>query len=164
VISPLLANVYIHRLLRAWKQFGLESRFQARIINYADDLVIVSRGRAKEALAWLRWIIERLGLCLFKQSLREVLHRGNQAPLKEVLEQVNRKLRGWSQYFSIGSLQRACRIVDQYTRTLPRTFLVQRHKVPGRGTRRFSEAYLYEESGLMRLTSRRPVSRSYALA
>jgi RNA-directed DNA polymerase len=64
VISPLLANIYIHRLLKAWKKFDLERRLGARIINYADDLVIVTRGRADEALAWLRWITERLGLRL----------------------------------------------------------------------------------------------------
>jgi RNA-directed DNA polymerase len=64
VISPLLANIYIHRLLRAWKKFDLESKLGARIINYADDLVIVSRDGAEAALSWLRWIIERLGLRL----------------------------------------------------------------------------------------------------
>ena len=62
VISPLLANIYIHRLLRAWKKFDLEHRLGARIINYADDLVIVCRGEAEDALVWLRWIVERLGL------------------------------------------------------------------------------------------------------
>ncbi len=64
VISPLLANIYIHRLLRAWKKFDLEHRLGARIINYADDLVIVCRGEAEDALVWLKWIVERLGLSL----------------------------------------------------------------------------------------------------
>jgi hypothetical protein len=41
VLSPLLANIYIHRLLKAWKKFDLETKLRARIINYADDLVIV---------------------------------------------------------------------------------------------------------------------------
>ena len=64
VISPLLANIYMHRLLKAWRKFGLESKLGARIINYADDLVIVSRSGAQEALRWLRWITPRLGLSL----------------------------------------------------------------------------------------------------
>ena len=51
MISPLLANTYIHRLLKAWKKFGLEKRLGARIVNYADDLVILCRkGKAEEAL------------------------------------------------------------------------------------------------------------------
>ena len=60
----MLANIYIHRLLRAWQKLGLESKLQARIINYADDLVIVCRDGADEALSWLRWIVERIGLRL----------------------------------------------------------------------------------------------------
>lgn len=66
VISPLLANIYIHRLLRAWKKFDLERLLGARIINYADDLVIVCGGpeQAQEARGWLGWIVEKLGLRL----------------------------------------------------------------------------------------------------
>jgi len=209
VISPLLANIYIHRLLKAWKAFDLESKLRARIINYADDLVIVCRGGAEDALSWLKWITERLGLSLneaktcvrdagresfdflgytfgpmvyrrtgqmylgvapskkrvkrFKQSLRKVLNAGNHVPLDEVMEAVNRKLRGWSQYFSIGTLEPAYRSVDRYTESLLRKFLVRRHKVPGRGTRQFSNRYLYEDLGLVRLQDRRRVSRSQAL-
>jgi RNA-directed DNA polymerase len=210
VISPLLANIYIHRLLRAWKQLGLESKLRARIINYADDLVIVCHGSAEDALTWLKWIVERIGLSLneaktsirdarresfdflgytfapmvhrvtgrpylgvapskkrvkrFKQSLRAVLHAGNHAPLDEVMEDVNRKLRGWAQYFSVGTLEPAYRSVDRYTSDLLRTFLVRRHKVPGRGTRRFREQYLYEKLHLVCLQDRRRVSRSHAVA
>ncbi|HEX6746946.1 MAG TPA: group II intron reverse transcriptase/maturase [Longimicrobium sp.] len=70
VISPLLANVYIHRLLKAWKKFGLERHLRARIINYADDLVILCRDRfdAETALKSLRWIVERIGLRLNEQK------------------------------------------------------------------------------------------------
>jgi hypothetical protein len=99
----------------------------------------------------------------FKQSLRSVLHAGNHAPVDEVMEQVNRKLRGWRQYFSIGTLEPTYRSVDRYTESLLRKFLVRRHKVPGRGTRQFSNRYLYEDLGLVRLQDRRRVSRSQAL-
>jgi len=209
VISPLLANLYIHRLLKAWKKFDLESQLRARIINYADDLVIVSRGGAQSALTWLKWIIDRLGLSLnetktcvrdagresfdflgytfgpmvyrrtgqaylgvapskkrvkrFKKSLRAVLHAGNHTPLAEVVREVNRKLLGWAQYFSIGTLEPTYRSVDRYTEALLRKFLVQRHKVPGRGTRPFSNRYLYEDVGLVRLRDCRRVSRLHAL-
>jgi len=70
VISPLLANIYIHRLLKAWKTFDLEERLGARIINYADDLVIVCRRRPEEALRWLTAIVERLGLSLNEEKTR----------------------------------------------------------------------------------------------
>jgi RNA-directed DNA polymerase len=64
VISPLLANIYMHRFLRAWRERGKHHQYQARIINYADDFVILSRGQATEALAWTRWAMTHLGLTL----------------------------------------------------------------------------------------------------
>jgi RNA-directed DNA polymerase len=64
VISPLLANVYFHRYLRAWRVRGKGEHYRARIVNYADDFVILSRGRAHEALAWTQWAMEQLGLTL----------------------------------------------------------------------------------------------------
>ena len=36
-ISPLLSNLYMRRFLLGWKTLGLEDRFQARIVNFADD-------------------------------------------------------------------------------------------------------------------------------
>src|SRR3954449_6562017 len=51
VISPLLANRYMNRLLRHWQRQGCGKRWQAHVVNYADDFVILSRGHAAEALA-----------------------------------------------------------------------------------------------------------------
>jgi len=64
VISPLLANIYMHRYLRAWRERGKANQFEARLINYADDLVILSRGQAERALQWTRWAMENIGLSL----------------------------------------------------------------------------------------------------
>ncbi len=64
VISPLLANIYMHRFLRAWRERGKDQQYQARVINYADDFVILSCGHATEALAWTRWAMTHLGLTL----------------------------------------------------------------------------------------------------
>jgi RNA-directed DNA polymerase len=64
VISPLLANIYMHRFLRAWRQRGKDEQYQARIVNYADDFVILSRGHAAQALKWARWAITSIRLTL----------------------------------------------------------------------------------------------------
>ena len=64
VLSPLLANVYMHRFLRAWRLHGKGAQFRARIVNYADDFVILSRGHAAEALAWTRGVMAAIGLTL----------------------------------------------------------------------------------------------------
>jgi len=64
VISPLLANIYMHRYLRAWRERGKGERYEAHIVNYADDFVILSRGHAEEALGWSRWAMGAIGLTL----------------------------------------------------------------------------------------------------
>jgi len=64
-ISPLLSNLYMRRLVLGWKALGYERRLQARVVNYADDLVICCRsGRAAEALQALQRIVHQLRLSL----------------------------------------------------------------------------------------------------
>jgi len=36
-LSPLLANLYMRRFIVGWKILGHEQRFDAHIVNYADD-------------------------------------------------------------------------------------------------------------------------------
>jgi len=50
VISPLVANLYMNRFLKHWRRSGKGEAWQAHVINYADDFVILSRGRAAEAV------------------------------------------------------------------------------------------------------------------
>jgi len=52
VASPLLANLYMNRMLKGWRKTGRGEQYKARIVNYADDFVILSRGKAKESLEW----------------------------------------------------------------------------------------------------------------
>ena len=70
VISPLLANIYMHRFLKGWRQRGNDERYEARIVNYADDFVILSRGHAARALVWTRGAMEWIGLTLNENKTR----------------------------------------------------------------------------------------------
>lgn len=63
-ISPLLANVYMRRFVLGWKTLGHERKFQARIVNYADDFVICCRGTASEAMHAMRNMMAKLKLTL----------------------------------------------------------------------------------------------------
>jgi hypothetical protein len=69
-ISPLLSNLYMRRLVLGWKQRGCEGRFDARIVTYADDLVICCRHQAQEALAALRQIAGQIGLTVNEDKTR----------------------------------------------------------------------------------------------
>jgi RNA-directed DNA polymerase len=160
VISPLLANIYMHRFLRAWRQRDKGRQYRARLIAYADDFVIVSRGQAAAALAWTRDVMTRIGLSLndaktsirnartetfdflgytlgsavapvdghwylaarpskkslqrVKGTVRGVLASGNQQPWPQVVADLNRRLRGWANYFNYGSCAQAYDAVDHY--------------------------------------------------
>ena len=61
-ISPLLANLYMRRFILGWKTLGHEERFQARIVNYADDFVILCGRRPEQAMAAMRSMMQRLKL------------------------------------------------------------------------------------------------------
>lgn len=64
VISPLLANLYLHLLDRIWERHDLERRLGARLVRYADDLVILCRGDVRAPMGTLRTVLERLDLQL----------------------------------------------------------------------------------------------------
>ena len=64
VASPLLANLYMNRFLKYWQITGRGNAFQAQVVNYADDFVILSRRHAVEARDWTRKVMTRLGLTL----------------------------------------------------------------------------------------------------
>jgi len=70
VISPLLCNVYLHRLDREWQidRHGV-------LVRYADDLLVMCRSerQAHDALDALRAILAELGLEL-KQAKTRIVH------------------------------------------------------------------------------------------
>jgi hypothetical protein len=47
----------MRRFVLGWKKLGHEKRLRAYIVNDADDLVICCRGKAEEALATMRGIV-----------------------------------------------------------------------------------------------------------
>lgn len=61
-ISPLLSNVYMRRFVLGWKVLGHDRRLRAKVVNYADDLVICCRGNARAALSMMREMMTCLGL------------------------------------------------------------------------------------------------------
>lgn len=73
VVSPLLANIYMNRFLKHWRLSECSDAFGAHVVAYADDFVILSRNHAREALAWTKAVMTRLGLTLneVKTSLKD---------------------------------------------------------------------------------------------
>jgi RNA-directed DNA polymerase len=69
-ISPLLANLYMRRFILGWKSLGNEKRFQAKIVNYADDFVICCREDAEQAATAMRDMMARLKLTVNEEKTR----------------------------------------------------------------------------------------------
>jgi len=73
VISPLLANIYLNELDRVWTERGYNSiRYEAHLVRYADDMVILCRKDTGRYYAEFKQEIERLGLALNKTKTRVV--------------------------------------------------------------------------------------------
>jgi group II intron reverse transcriptase/maturase len=201
-ISPLFANLYMRRFILGWKTLGHEARLQARIVNYADDFVILCRGTAEKAMHVMRSMMSQLKLTVNEQKTRlcrlpqetfdflgytigpfwsrnkRRMVLGTRPSLKsvkkvkakiselldrkrtrlnevDVVRRLNRGLQGWANYFCRGPVSIAYRNIDLHTRQSIRKWLAAKHKKRGRGIKRYPDAYLFDELGLLRLTSLR---------
>jgi len=73
VISPLLANLYLHWLDQVWEKKGLGKRpHDGHIVRYADDFVILCKEHPEFYLAEAKKVLDRLGLTLNAKKTRIV--------------------------------------------------------------------------------------------
>jgi RNA-directed DNA polymerase len=64
VISPLLANIYLNVLDTLWKTKKIQERLGARLVRYADDVVILCESNTARILKGLKTVLSDLGLTL----------------------------------------------------------------------------------------------------
>ena len=182
VISPLLANIYLHRLDVEVRSAGF------RLIRYADDFVIltVSRVEAQAADAFVRRIVEDMGLevaeaksgvkrvndgfeflgftvlgrflrprpaalARFKQRVRTLTPRQSQVPLRRMIEDLNPTIRGWGNYYAIGSVVSLFEALDKWIRMRLRSKARKRFKSKGWLDNKRWPNRLFDQLGLVRL-------------
>ena len=200
-ISPLLANLYMRRFIVGWKKFGYEERLGAKIVNYADDLVICCRqGKAEMAMSGLRRIMALLKLTVNEEKTRicripeesfdflgytfgrlysykrrksyignkpskksikqiiEIIHvqtESNKVWMEagEMVRRINRKLKGWANYFKLGAVGKSYRQIDRYVSDRLCRWVCRKHKEKGKGKKRYPYGLLYDKLGLIKLSS-----------
>ncbi|MGE5354316.1 MAG: group II intron reverse transcriptase/maturase [Acidobacteriota bacterium] len=197
VISPLLANIYLNPVDKAFERskIGNISKGSIHIVRYADDMVILAQKNLETGISLLEHYVERLGLKVnqektrrlnlkedkrleflgfeffransWKTGKRLILVRPSQKSLKKCRERVrtlishkiplkvqdqinnlNRFLTGWTNYFRLGSCSKELYEVNHYVNKRVRR-LLQRHKGrSGYGYRKVTSEYLYGKLGL----------------
>jgi group II intron reverse transcriptase/maturase len=70
----------------------------------------------------------------------------------ELVGRLNRTLRGWANYFQVGSVSKAYRAIDTYTAARLRRWLRKKHKVRRCGYMAYPPEYLHQTLGLIRLS------------
>jgi RNA-directed DNA polymerase len=184
VISPLLANVYLHWFEKLFHTTGGPGSWaNARIVRYADDFVVLARHTGSRICDFIESKIESwLGLELNRdktkvvelrqtgasldflgftfrydrdlkgrgfrylnvtpsakalqaqrEALREMINtRQSHVPVPHLIQQVNRQLRGWANYFSFGYPRKAKRAMNWYVRSRLIKHLQRRSQRPFR--------------------------------
>ena len=72
VISPLLANIYLNVLDTLWKTKKVQERLGARIVRYADDVVVLCEGNTERILKGMKAVLSDLGLTLNEAKTKVV--------------------------------------------------------------------------------------------
>lgn len=74
VISPLLANIYLNPIDRAFEQSGIWKLKEGsiHIVRYADDILILGKKNIERGIEILEHYIKRLGLSLNKEKTRKL--------------------------------------------------------------------------------------------
>jgi RNA-directed DNA polymerase len=82
---------------------------------------------------------------------------------EEMVGRLNRVLRGWANYFCLGTVTKAYRVVTAHVHYRLRQWLRWKHKWQGWQYQRYADPYLHDTLGLLRL-QRRPLNLSGANA
>ena len=133
-ISPLLSNIYMRRFILGWKVLGYARRFEAEIVNYADDFVVLGKAPSADMLAAVETLMQRLKLTVNAEKTQ--CCRVPEEPFEFLGYRIGRNYRprGKGSYIgtrpSKASVRSICRRISELTE--PRYGLLDQEVVVGR--------------------------------
>ena len=210
VISPLLANLYLHWFDVVFhRKGGPGDKIGARLIRYADDFVVLTRFRSMQTEEFIRGKLEEwMGLVINKEKtktvdlkkvtssidflgfniryvrskffkekylkiepkkkafikaknrIREIVHhRNSYKPVEQVIQEVNRFLTGWREYFSIGNPFDTFAKMDHFVKESLYRHLQRRSQRGYKKNKDTTWYKVFKSLGLVQLTSKCEASR-----
>ncbi len=90
-ISPLISNIYMRRFIVGWKALGYARRFDAEIVNYADDFVVCGKAPAETMRGAVEDLMQRLRLPINATKTRNI--RVPEEPLEFLGYRIGRNYR-----------------------------------------------------------------------
>ncbi len=91
--------------------------------------------------------VQRICEEISEMTRRQSYHKS----VNQMVAELNRKLRGWGNYFCLGAVSRSYRMVDNHARQRLRQWLNGKHLSRGSRPVRYPQVYLHERLGLLRL-------------